>query len=74
MPKLPVIKSEKLIKILLKMGFKQHHQVGSHIQFKHPDGRRVTVAFHKGKEIPKGTLRAIINDLKISVEDFTKYI
>lgn len=74
MPKLPVIKADKLIKILKKLGFYKYHQVGSHIQFKHEDGRRITVLFHKGRDIRKGTLRGIINDVKISVDDFIKVL
>lgn len=71
MPKLPVIKASKLLKVLKRMGFTKHHQVGSHIQLKHVDGRRVTIPFHQGKDIRKGTLRGIINDLGITVEEFS---
>lgn len=70
MPKLSVIKASKLLRALKKLGFYQYHQVGSHVQLKHQDGRRTTVPFHKGKDIRKGTLRGIINDLEMSVEEF----
>lgn len=72
MPRLPVIKTTKLLKVLKKMGFEQHHTVGSHIQLKHQGGRRITVPFHRGKDIRKGTLKGIINDLGVSVEEFIK--
>ena len=74
MSKFPTVKSEKLIKVLLRIGFLKHHQVGSHAQFKHPDGRRITVPVHRGKEIPGGTLQAIIRDIGISREDFIKLL
>ena len=74
MPKLPVVKASELLRTLLKAGFIKHHQVGSHIQLKHPDGRRTTIPFHSGREIRKGTLKAIINDLEISVEEFIKLL
>lgn len=74
MTKLPAVKSQKLIKLLGKLGFLKHGQVGSHAQFKHPDGRRVTVPAHKGKEIPSGTLLAIIKDIEISKDDFVKFL
>jgi predicted RNA binding protein YcfA (HicA-like mRNA interferase family) len=70
MPKFPAVKSEKLVKVLFQLGFLKHHQVGSHAQFKHSDGRRITVPIHRGKEIPCGTLQAIVRDLGISREDF----
>jgi len=65
-------KTSQLVKILLKLGFLKYHQVGSHVQFKHTDGRRITVPVHRGKEIPCGTLQAIIRDIGISREDFIK--
>jgi predicted RNA binding protein YcfA (HicA-like mRNA interferase family) len=74
MSKLPAIKAGKLTKVLLKLGFFKHHQVGSHAQFKHLDGRRVTVPIHQGKEIPHGTLQAILKDIEISKEDFIKLL
>lgn len=74
MPKLPAVKSGKLVKALLKLGFFKHHQVGSHAQFKHLDGRRVTVPVHQGKEIPRGTVLAILKDIEVSREDFIKLL
>jgi len=74
MPKLPVIKANKLIRVIQKLGFFEHHRVGSHVQFKHSDGRRITVAVHKGRDIKKKTLRGIIGDLEISVEEFIKIL
>ncbi len=69
MPKLPVLKNKELIKTLKKMGFFECRQRGtSHLIMAHPDGRRTTIAIHQGKDIPNGTLKAIIHDINISVE------
>lgn len=71
MPKLPPVTDRKLIRVLKKLGFFEHPERGtSHLVFKHPDGRRTTVARHPGKDIPRGTLRAILRDINISVEEF----
>ena len=70
MPKLPVIKTRELIRVLKKLGFFKYHQVGSHAQFKHPDGRRITVPIHTGKDITRKTLKGIINDLGLSIDEF----
>ncbi|MCL5438544.1 MAG: type II toxin-antitoxin system HicA family toxin [Patescibacteria group bacterium] len=72
MPKLPVVKASKLLRALKKLGFYEHHQVGSHIQLKHPDGRRTTLPYHPTQEIRRKTLKAIIDDLDMSIEEFTK--
>jgi len=72
--KLPILKSKDLIKVLKKMGFFKHHQVGSHAQFKHPDGRRTTIPVHSGKDIPKGTSKAILRDLEIFTDEFIVFL
>jgi predicted RNA binding protein YcfA (HicA-like mRNA interferase family) len=72
MPKLPVIKAKLLLKAFEKLGFYKYHQVGSHIQMKHADGRRTTIPYHPSQEIRKGTLKAIIDDLDMIVEEFIK--
>lgn len=74
MPKLPVLRSKELIRVLIKLGFYKHHQVGSHAQFKHPDGRRVTVPIHSGKDIGRKTLKGIIDDINITIEEFIKFL
>ena len=74
MPKLPVIKSRELIQVLRRLGFFEFHRVGSHAQFKHSDGRRITVPIHSGKDIKKKTLKGIIDDLDLSVEKFIKIL
>lgn len=70
MPKLPVVKARELIRVLEKLGFYHYHQVGSHAQFKNPDGMKVTVPVHGGKEIGKKTVHGILTDIHLSVEEF----
>jgi len=75
MPKLPVIKDRELIQVLKRLGFSQHPERGtSHVVFSHPDGRRTTVSRHPGKDIPRGTLRAILRDINISMQEFSKLL
>ena len=74
MPKLKPIKAEKLAGIIIRMGFQERRQKGSHKSFYHPDGRVLTIPFHKGREIQAGLLSKIIkHELKISREEFEKF-
>jgi predicted RNA binding protein YcfA (HicA-like mRNA interferase family) len=70
MLKIPVIKAKALLRVLEKLGFFEWHRVGSHAQWKHADGRRITVPVHAGHDIQKNMLEGIINDLGITVEEF----
>ena len=66
MPKLKPLKPRELIRALSKLGFFEHRQRGtSHLVMKHSDGRRTVVAVHGGKDIPIGTLGAILRDIQI---------
>jgi predicted RNA binding protein YcfA (HicA-like mRNA interferase family) len=74
MPKLPVTTGKKLVHILVKIDFEEIRRSGSHVFLKHKDGRRTVVPIHGNKNIPKGTLLAILRDIKISKDDFLKMI
>ena len=74
MPRAPRISPQKLIRVLKKLGFREHAERGtSHLIFSHPDGRRTTVSRHRG-DIKKGTLAGILRDLQISSDEFRKLL
>lgn len=66
--------SRKVIRVLEQLGFKKIRQRGSHIFFKHPDGRSTVVPVHRGEEIGRGLLQAIIDDTQLTKEEFFKYL
>lgn len=72
--KLPVINYGQLIKKPGKAGFVFERQgKGSHEFRVNPDTKRVVmVSGHSGKNIPKGTLKKIIEEAGISVEEFAE--
>jgi len=64
--KLPVISGERLIKILVRKGFSVRRQAGSHVVLQR--GFVVfSVPLHE--ELKKGTLKAILNQSGLSVDD-----
>ncbi|KKU79029.1 MAG: YcfA-like protein [Candidatus Peregrinibacteria bacterium GW2011_GWA2_47_7] len=71
MPKLISIKPKKLVKILIFMGFVERDAEGSHVFFKHKDGRTTVVPIHN-RELSKGLLRKILNDVQLSLEEYEK--
>jgi len=71
MVKLVPIKSKKLLKLLLKIGFVERDAEGSHIFLRHSDGRTTTIPMHR-KELSKGLLRKILNDVRLSKEEYEK--
>jgi predicted RNA binding protein YcfA (HicA-like mRNA interferase family) len=73
-PKLPVVSGTKVVKALAKVGYRPDHQTGSHIILRHEEEphRRLTVPNHK--EVARGTLRAIIGDAGLTVEEFLELL
>lgn len=70
MVKLITISGRKFCKILEKLGFKKIYGRGSHIRFKHPDGRRTIVPVHANEDLGKGLLREILKQIKLSKEEY----
>lgn len=54
---------------LLRAGFIEMRQTGSHKVLRHPDGRQTYVAMHPGT-LPKGTFRKILKQAGITEEQF----
>lgn len=71
MPKLIPINPKKFIKILQKLGFEQRDAEGSHVFFKHTDGRSTVIPVHN-KDLSRGLLRKILNDIRLTVEEYDK--
>jgi predicted RNA binding protein YcfA (HicA-like mRNA interferase family) len=71
MAKLPVMRPIDVLKKLEKFGFIVTRQTGSHARLIHSDGRATTVALHN-RDLPKGTLRAILKQCEMSIEEFLK--
>lgn len=69
MSKLPVISGADCVKALSKIGFEVNRQRGSHIVIVRtsPPGQ-ATIPNHK--ELDRGTLRAIIRQTGLTVEEF----
>ncbi|MCX6709068.1 MAG: type II toxin-antitoxin system HicA family toxin [Candidatus Woesearchaeota archaeon] len=75
MAKLPRLTGKEIAKIIEKFGFIHSHTTGSHMVYKHPDGRKTTIPHHTGEEIGPGLLGKIIKkDLGITREEFLKHI
>jgi len=72
MTKLPSYTAREVIKKRRKAGFVFDRQAkGSHEMWYNPTTkRRTTIPNHQGVDIPKGTLKAIIKEAGLSVEEF----
>jgi predicted RNA binding protein YcfA (HicA-like mRNA interferase family) len=70
MSKLPIIDAKRFEKLLFTLGFRVVRQKGSHVFYKHSDGRYTTLPHHKGRDISRPLIRAILKEIKLSVKDY----
>ena len=69
--KLPRLKAEEVIRVLQRHGFELISQRGSHQKWRNvSSGKQVIVPFHKGNQLPLGTIRSIIDGSGIPEADF----
>ena len=69
---LPVVSGSDLIKVFIKTGYYVRAQQGSHVHLRHPTRPPLTIPNHK--EISRGTLRAVIRQAGLSVDDFVELL
>ena len=73
-PKQPAATAKDVVRVTEKLGFVFRRQRGSHaIYVRQSDQARVVIPMHKG-ELKRKTLRGIIQDLKVSVEEFARLL
>ena len=68
--KIPRVPTDKVTKVLERVGFVLARQSGSHKIYKNREGKRVTVPYHPGKILHPKVLRSILADADLTVEKF----
>ena len=53
MSRLPVVNFRQMEEILLRLGFIAIRQKGSHVFYRHPDGRTTTLPKHPGRDLAR---------------------
>lgn len=65
-----MLKPREVCRILEILGFALVRQRGSHMQYRHSDGRGTTVPNHAGRDISPVLLRQIARDIGMTAADF----
>lgn len=72
MPKLPVVSGDELVRALAKLGYSITRIRGSHMTLQGQGRPPLTVPRHR--ELDRGTLRTILRDGNISIEQFLELL
>ena len=74
MSQLPILSSNEILSVLIRIGYSVVRQRGSHMRLQHNDSNTyhpITVPAYK--EIDRSLLRKILRDIPMSVDDFLKW-
>jgi predicted RNA binding protein YcfA (HicA-like mRNA interferase family) len=72
--KLPIVKVKILEKLLFYLGFEVKRQKGSHVFYRHPDGRYTTLPHYGNQEIGRLLIRQILREIELSPEEYIKIL
>lgn len=72
MTRLPTVDFRTVDRVLNRLGFSRVRQKGSHVFYRHDDGRTTTVPNHPGRDIARPLLREILKDIELTPEQFAE--
>jgi predicted RNA binding protein YcfA (HicA-like mRNA interferase family) len=70
MSRLPIVDFRTMDALLLSLGFVAVRQRGSHVFYRHPDGRTTTVPNHPVRDLARPLIRAILRDIERTPDQF----
>ena len=70
MSRFPIVGFRQMERILLRLGFESVRQKGSHVFYRHSDGRTTTVPNHPGRDLARPLLREILREIELTPEQF----
>ncbi|MBI4267897.1 MAG: type II toxin-antitoxin system HicA family toxin [Chloroflexi bacterium] len=74
MTRLPIVDFPTMEKVLLSLGFQAVRQKGSHVFYRHVDGRTTTVPNHAGRDLARPLIREILREIKLTPEQLRKQL
>ena len=74
MSKLPLITVKSFELLLIELGFEIKRQKGSHVFYRHNDGRYTTLPHHGNQVLSRPLIRQILREIDLSPEEYIKMI
>jgi predicted RNA binding protein YcfA (HicA-like mRNA interferase family) len=73
--KLPTISGREIVKVLVRIGFAIVGRKGSHVRLKRQRGKEVLIVIvPMHRDLAKGTLRSILRQANLTVEDLNRLL
>ena len=70
MSRLRIVGFRDMERVLHRLGFISVRQKGSHVFYRHPDGRTTTLPNHPGRDLARPLIREILREIELTPEQF----
>lgn len=70
MTRIPIVHFRTMEKVLLRLGFGVVRQKGSHVFYRHPDGRTTTLPNHPGRDLARPLIREVLREIELTPDQF----
>ena len=74
MTRLRVVGFRKMDRLLRKLGFEVARKKGSHVFYRHPDGRTTTLPDHAGRDLARPLIREVLREIELAPEEYTRLL
>lgn len=72
MSKLRIINADQMEKLLFSLGFQKIRQKGSHVFYRHPEGKTTTIPHHKGRVLARPLISEILREVEITLDEYNE--
>jgi predicted RNA binding protein YcfA (HicA-like mRNA interferase family) len=72
--RLKIIDAKTMEKVLYHIGFERVRQKGSHVIYRHTDGRTTTIPHHGSRLLARPLLREILRESEITVDEYNEIV
>ena len=74
MSRLPIVGFREMESLLLRLGFERTRQRGSHVFYRHADGRTTTLPTPTGRDLARSLLREVLREIELNPEHFRELL
>ena len=74
MTRLPIVDFKTMDRLLRRIGFVAVRQKGSHVFYRHVDGRTTTLPNHPGRDLARPLIREILREIELTPDQFQEEI
>ena len=72
MSRLPIVDFKSMDKVLVRLGFRAVRQKGSHVFYRHTNGRTTTLPNHPGRDLGRPLIREVLREIELTPDQFRK--